>query len=277
MLQSLTLTPIGIAHTPFRERMETPRQPAAAGDVPATIELFAGRGFEHALSDLEGFDRIWILFWFHLNTGFRPKVLPPRSRSKRRGVFATRSPHRPNPIGLSAVQLDRIDGLFLHIRGADLIDQTPILDIKPYIAYTDAFPGAKAGWLEEDNPIELQGESPAPARDPRPAYEVHFGPRAAEQAAFLKETFGIDLISPAEHILRLGPQPHPYRRIRALKEKGCMQLAIKDWRLQFQSEGKTITIQCIESGYRPRELALGTEPVLEIHRRFGERFPKPSD
>lgn len=56
-----------------------------------------------------------------------------------------------------------------------------------------------------------------------------------------------------------------------------MQLAIKDWRLQFQSEGKTITIQCIESGYRPRELALGTEPVLEIHRRFGERFPKPSD
>lgn len=275
MPQSLTLTPIGIAHTPYRDRVSTPRQPAAVRDIPATIELYKGCGYEHALSDLEGFDIIWILFWFHLNKHFHPKVLPPRSTSQRRGVFATRAPYRPNPIGLSAVKLDKIEGLTLFIRSADLIDETPILDIKPYIAYTDAFPNAKAGWLEEDNSIELKsmgaGSRPGPA-DPKPSYQVGWNARAAEQAAWLKTTHGIDLIEAAERVLQLGPQPHPYRRIRAVQ--GAMQLAVKDFRLRFQHEGRSITIEGIESGYRPRELALGSEPVLDIHRQFIERFPR---
>ena len=81
---------------------------------------------------------------------------PPRGARVRRGLFATRSPDRPNPIGLSAVQLVRVDGLRLHVRGVDLLDGTPILDIKPYVPYADAFPDARAGWIDELGPDELQ-------------------------------------------------------------------------------------------------------------------------
>ena len=83
-----------------------------------------------------------MLFWFDRNEGWRPKVLPPRSRSGRKGVFATRSPHRPNPLGLSAVRLERVDGLTLHVSDVDMLDGTPVLDIKPYVAYTDAIADA---------------------------------------------------------------------------------------------------------------------------------------
>ena len=76
---------------------------------------------------------IWVLFWFHLNEGWRPKVQPPRSTTGRKGLFSTRSPHRPNPLGLSALRLERVEGLTVHVRGADLVDGTPVLDIKPYM------------------------------------------------------------------------------------------------------------------------------------------------
>src|SRR5262244_267842 len=124
MPSSLTLVPIGVARTPFTERVAAPRQPYAAPSVPGTIELLPDRHFEDALSDLEGWDYLWVIFWFHLNRGWRPKVLPPRSEKKRRGVFATRSPHRPNPIGLSVVKLERIEGLRLHVRNVDMVDGT---------------------------------------------------------------------------------------------------------------------------------------------------------
>src|SRR5262245_1189864 len=83
--QPVTFTPIGVARTPFLDRLSAPRQPAAARGVLGTIELFPGRDFEHALADLDGWDHLWVIFWFHLNQGWRPKVLPPRSRGKRRG------------------------------------------------------------------------------------------------------------------------------------------------------------------------------------------------
>src|SRR5438477_12867339 len=93
-ISSLSLTPIGVAHTPFAEKRSAPRQAALARDVAGTIELFASSEYEHALSDLDRFTHIWVIFWFHRSEGFRPKVLPPRSR-KKRGLFATRAPYRP--------------------------------------------------------------------------------------------------------------------------------------------------------------------------------------
>src|SRR5260221_14109273 len=93
--ETMVLRPIGVARTPFSERAEAPRQPYAAAGARGTIELFEGANFEHALDDLEAWDHIWVIFWFHLNAGMRPKALPPRSE-KKRGVCATRSPHRPN-------------------------------------------------------------------------------------------------------------------------------------------------------------------------------------
>jgi tRNA-Thr(GGU) m(6)t(6)A37 methyltransferase TsaA len=134
-----------VVRTGLSSRVEAPRQPRAAGGAGGTIELYPGRNFEHALDDLQGWEYIWVIFWFHLNRSWRPKVLPPRSTSGRKGVFSTRSPHRPNPIGLSAVRLERVDGLTLHIRDVDMVDGTPVLDIKPYVPYADAHPGARSG------------------------------------------------------------------------------------------------------------------------------------
>src|SRR5882724_5480274 len=131
----LTLDPIGFLRSPLATKVQAARQPRAAAGAPARIELLPGYNFEHALEDLAHWELIWVIFWFHLNTGWRPKVLPPRSTTGRKGVFATRSPHRPNPIGMSVVRLEKVDGLILHIRDADMLDGTPVLDLKPYVAY----------------------------------------------------------------------------------------------------------------------------------------------
>jgi tRNA-Thr(GGU) m(6)t(6)A37 methyltransferase TsaA len=167
--------------------VQAARQPRAAAGTPARIELLAGRNFEHALEDLARWELIWVLFWFHHNAGWRPKVLPPRSTTGRKGVFSTRSPHRPNPIGMSVVRLERVDGLTLEILDADMLDGTPVLDLKPYVAYTDAHPRAGNGWLEEE------GDAPADARpsDPLLAYVVDFDALAAEQAAWIEAHTGL--------------------------------------------------------------------------------------
>ncbi len=147
-MSSLTLDPIGYLRSPLATKVEAARQPRAASDSAALIELLPGRNFEHALEDLASWELIWVIFWFHLNTGWRPKVLPPRSTSGRKGVFATRSPHRPNPIGMSVVRLERVEELTLHIRDSDMLDGTPVLDLKPYLSGV-APEKLRRGWIEE--------------------------------------------------------------------------------------------------------------------------------
>jgi tRNA (adenine37-N6)-methyltransferase len=145
--------PIGILRSPYTRRIDAPHQSTVVegtetgNSVTATLELedwLDGK----VIQDLEGFDRIWLIFAFHLSEGWKNCVKPPRGGPKR-GVLATRSPHRPNSIGLSAVELLRIEGRTLHLHGVDLLDGTPVLDIKPYVPYADAFPEAKAGWIDE--------------------------------------------------------------------------------------------------------------------------------
>jgi tRNA (adenine37-N6)-methyltransferase len=151
---SISLQPIGIVHSPYKERHGTPRQselrnpPENYQPVTAQIELFSMMIPEIALKDLVGFERIWVISWLHLNKNWNPTVTPPRGDKIKRGTLATRAPHRPNPIGLSAPKLISVDGLILHVEGIDLLDQTPILDIKPYVTYCDAFPHAKSGYVD---------------------------------------------------------------------------------------------------------------------------------
>ncbi len=109
------------------------------------IELDSGLNFEQALCGLEEFTHIWVLFSFHLNAHWKPMVRPPGLTCKK-GVFATRAPHRPSRIGMSVLQLSRICGRTLFVTGSDLLDETPILDIKPYIPSVDIHPNASAGW-----------------------------------------------------------------------------------------------------------------------------------
>jgi tRNA-Thr(GGU) m(6)t(6)A37 methyltransferase TsaA len=152
-----SLTPIGWVSSPYQRRFGTPQQAAAVdSDLEAVLELDAGKIPEEALRDLTGVERIWVLSWLHRSGTWGPLVRPPRGPRVRRGLFATRSPDRPNPLGLSAVQLVRIDGLSLHVRGVDLLHGTPILDIKPYLPYADAFPGSRAGWVDDISSDELQ-------------------------------------------------------------------------------------------------------------------------
>ena len=215
---SLTLEPIGFVRSGATAKVEAARQPPAAAGVPGRIELLPGRHLEHAVEDLEGWDYLWVIFWFHLNRGWRPKVLPPRGPRRRRGVLATRSPHRPNPLGLSAVQLERVDGLTLHVRGADMVDGTPVLDIKPYVPYTDAHPGAASGWLEQ----AAASSSTAAVVDPVAGYVVDFTPRDTEQAQWIEARTGLALRERIVSLLGADPTPRPYRRIR--RERDALRL-----------------------------------------------------
>ncbi len=156
----ISMQAIGVVHSSYRERFATPRQPVLGKAQTAQIRLNAGMNFDQALQDLDGFSHIWVIYWMHLNQGWNPTVIPPRGPRIRRGTFATRAPHRPNSIGLSAVCLKRIEGRILHIEGHDMLDGTPVLDIKPYLPYADAIADATSGWLAD---TELSNAvSPAP-------------------------------------------------------------------------------------------------------------------
>lgn len=261
MSRQLVVEPIGFAHSPFSEKAAAPRQATVGRDAAGTIEILPA--FRDALSDLEGFERIWVIFWFDRaergeGTRWRSKVLPPRSEQKR-GVFATRSPHRPNPIGLSAVRLDRVEGLVLHVRDLDLVDGTPVVDIKPYLPYADAFPDASAGWLQ--------------AHDPVAPWTVTFEPEAEEALAWIAQQTGLDLRERVASSLELGPQPHAYRRIRQAPD-GQRVLAVKEWRAPFlvDEAARRITVERITTGYRPSDVHRGREPVHALHRAFVARF-----
>ena len=137
--KEFTMKPIGIFHSPYSPEHRPPRQGRLAPEVTATIEIF--EEFEEGLEGVEDFDCIYVLFAFDRSRGWRTKVTP-SGASKPRGVFATRSPNRPNPIGLTAVRLEKREGRILHVKGIDAFDKTPVLDIKPYIGSIDSFPDA---------------------------------------------------------------------------------------------------------------------------------------
>jgi len=152
-----TLEPIGWVSSAYHRRFGTPQQASAVdSDASAVLMLDPARIPPEALADLVGIDRVWVLSWLHRGGGWSPQVHPPRGPRQPRGVFATRSPDRPNPIGLSACVLVAIDGCDLLVRGIDLLDGTPILDIKPYVPYADAFPRSSAGWIDAIPRSELQ-------------------------------------------------------------------------------------------------------------------------
>lgn len=267
LIPGLIVEPIGVVRSTLATKVEAARQPQAAAGSPARIELYAGRHFEHALHDLEKWELIWVLFWFHMNSGWRPKVLPPRSTSGRKGVFATRSPHRPNPIGLSAVRLERVESLTLHIRDCDMLDGTPVLDIKPYVAYTDAHPGACDGWLADAPPLSAGGRRP---HDPLPAYTVQLRARAVEQALWIEAHTGLAIRERIQATLALGPEPHPYRRIRRFD--GWLQLAVKEWRVRFTVNERDVQVLEIRSGFRASQLAAGGDALIRAHQEFVALF-----
>jgi tRNA-Thr(GGU) m(6)t(6)A37 methyltransferase TsaA len=209
---SFTFAPIGILHTCFKEKFGIPRQPGLVAGAEGTIKLNNDPFFKQAVRELEGFSHLWVIFVFHRHDArnWKPSIRPPRLGGARKvGVLASRSPHRPNPIGLSAVRLERIDldaqgGIEIHVSGVDVLDGTPVLDIKPYLPYADSIPEASAGWAAEPierTEVEFTGQSlqaiaarskPYPnlqpmivemlSLDPRPAFQKRRMPATAPEA-----------------------------------------------------------------------------------------------
>ena len=238
----------------------------------ATLELYPGHNFEQAVEDLAGFDLIWIIAWLHRNRTWKPKVLPPRGPRRKRSVFATRSPHRPNPIGLSSARLLEIKGRVLRLGATDLLDGTPILDLKPYLPYADSFPESRAGWLDGVAAEELQR-----SRENR-TYAIEWSELARRQAEWLAKEHGIELAEEAAKILRHDPLPHPYRRISRWSRTHLI-LAIKSWRIKFTLDGVRVGVERIVSGYSLNavEDAAASRAQLhdqQAHHAFHRRWPQ---
>jgi tRNA (adenine37-N6)-methyltransferase len=146
-MNQITYHPIGIVHSPFRIPEGTPIQAAAAKDICATIEIFPE--FIPGLKDLDGFSHIIVFFHIHLAT-HKSLLVTPFLDTESHGVFATRSPGRPNAIGMSVVELEKIKNDRLFVKSIDILDGSPVLDIKPYIPQFDVFETSKNGWLEKN-------------------------------------------------------------------------------------------------------------------------------
>ena len=138
--------PIGVIHSPFQSTEGMPIQPAGAEGIVGTVEVFSE--FVSGLKDLDGFSHVILIYHFHRSSGFDLHVAPFMDRVQH-GVFATRAPRRPNPIGLSVVRLVEIKGAILHVRNIDILDGTPLLDIKPYVPDFDYHQVTRFGWLEQ--------------------------------------------------------------------------------------------------------------------------------
>ena len=241
-------------------RQQSPRQ-GALTEQTGVVELYPGRNFEAALEDLAGAEYVWLIYVFDRNVNWHPKVRPPLGR-RRIGVFATRSPHRPNPLGLSAVKLLAVEGRRLYVSGHDLLIGTPILDIKPYLADADAHPGAVLPWRDRIGFV------------PR---ELVYSQLARRQLEALERLGAPDRSQVAEAQLALRSADARRQRLGVLPDGGTF-LAFRTWRIVFEErDDDTVGIGEIFSGYTDEELAADApDPYGDkaLHRAYRELFPR---
>ncbi|WP_296810514.1 tRNA (N6-threonylcarbamoyladenosine(37)-N6)-methyltransferase TrmO [Thiocapsa sp.] len=233
---SFTFAPIGYIRSPYTDKFGIPRQPGLVTAAEARVELLPEFAREEAFKGLEGFSHVWILFVFHegcLTAGWSPTVRPPRLGGRESvGVFASRAPYRPNPIGISAVeQLGLVRdarGLALALRGVDLLDGTPVLDIKPYVPYADSIPEAGSGFAT----------APEIA-----AADVAFSVEALHGIAEADPTGTRRLRTLIEQVLAQDPRPGYMDRYPERREFG---LRLYDRNVRWRIEGKAMQVVAVE-------------------------------
>lgn len=232
--------PIGVFRCDQQHKHELPRQGVLAPGHVGRVELEPLPGVEEMVADLAGFSHVWLLAWLDRAEGWKSKVRPPRGE-QRRGLLATRSPHRPNPIGLTLVTLVRVDGAVLHVRGHDLLSETPIVDVKPYVAYADQPVGeVRQGWLDEESPLAV--------------YEIEWSARAERARGWL-EARGVSIAAAVEAALATRPFPAASHRVRerepSTREGWKGEYAYRTWRIDFERRDPTGTVRIVEirSGY----------------------------
>ena len=199
-MEAFSFTPVAIAHTCYRAKFGIPRQAGLVNEATGVIEFLPPYNQPNAVRGLEEFSHVWVLFVFHqsIRESWKATVRPPRlGGDKRVGVFASRSPFRPCPIGLSAVRLDEVvcknAKVFLRVRGMDILDGTPVLDVKPYIPYADSLSGASGGF--------------APSAPETDAMAVSFTDEALSQCAAVEKRGVADFTALARKLISANPRP----------------------------------------------------------------------
>lgn len=261
MKHIIEISPIGYFKSEQVHPYEAGRQPDDLHSL-GCIQLNKGLNFEQALIGLEGCPRIWIIFQFHHNRNWNPMVLPPRGINHKMGVFATRSPYRPNQIGMSCVKIKSIDiqNLKVFVEGADLLDGSPILDIKPYVAYADSFPECEPKWLHSAE-----------------KYEVCFSENVENQLLWLEEQGLSQLRGFLIHQLEFEPTNAKKKRIKKIPMDNLEEyfvIAYRTWRAEFSLSSKTIQVHKIMSGYSQDDLDKKEDPYSDkdLHRLFQKTF-----
>lgn len=230
----MQLQPIAILRSPYRQKFAIPRQPSLVREAIGELEFNPEFADPNALRGLEGFSHLWLLFQFHETSdqGWSPTVSPPRLGGNRRvGVFASRSTFRPNPIGLSVVEMldwkQQGARLLLRVRGIDLLDGTPIIDIKPYLPWVDAVLSARSSWAETA---------------PDAGLAVHFAaqPRAALAMAANEHP---ELEAFIRAVLRQDPRPAVHVRQAREREYG---MSLYDYNIRWRVDGNTCEVTLIE-------------------------------
>ena len=223
--------PIGLIHSCFKEKFGIPRQSGLIPAAEATLELIPPFDRDEAVRGLKGFSHLWVLFLFPAQAAatWRPTVRPPRLGGNRRiGVFASRSPFRPNPIGLSAVRLTKIERvrgrLVLQLRGVDFLDGTPVLDIKPYIPYADSIPDASGGFASSAPGVPIS---------------VHYASAAAAFLATLDAAEAGRLQTLLEGILAQDPRP---AYLGGTRKRRIFGMHVLEYQIRWRWEGAGVTV-----------------------------------
>lgn len=233
---SYQISPIGFIESPFKHRYGVPRQPKLADQMHGTIYLNNDPDLRTAVKQLEGYSHLWIIFVFHSHGGknWKPSIRPPKLGGRKKvGVLASRSPHRPNPIGLSVVKIENISidkngQIKIRISGVDLLNETPVLDIKPYLPYTDSIANATTGWSS--------GEFKK--------YPVIF---SSKSCSFLETLSNSEEIKNSiVQVLEIDPRPGYQQRKTPASSKEAENLklgiAILDFEIKYRFEQSSITV-----------------------------------
>ena len=261
---SITYNPIGTFYSTENEKYQIPNQSGLDNNMEGFIEINKDLNVSQVLHGLEGFNFIWIIFHFHKVDNWKNMISVQRSE-KKQGVFSTRSPHRPNPIGISCIEVKEIKGREIRLISPDLMNGTPILDLKPYLAYSDSKPNASNGWLENQQTPEK--------------YSIELNNISKTKISWLGER-KIQIMNYINTTLVFFPQPNKKKRIQLLAENDNIfncELACKTWRISYNlnENNKSISITDIYSGYKSEYLNYEKESNWDdvpTHNDFNEFF-----
>jgi len=251
----LVLKPIGFIHSEQTEPYQAGRQPDELSQ-PAILKLEPGHNFEQALQDLEGCSHIWLIFGFHQNQNWKPLARTPRA-DRKIGVFATRAPYRPNPLGLSCVKLISVNGLKIEIGPNDLLDGTPVYDIKPYHPESDHVDDSHINWLENSMNQKLK---------------INISPSAEDELDFLEINKVPELRTFIQRQLEYDPTNSDKKRV---EQSGAYwTLSYRTWRVDFLKTDDSVGVLAIRSGYSDNELKSSDDPYNDkaVHRKFIAQF-----